>query len=78
LIGVLDLFVVLQSLDKPNLPKGAIELREAAQRAAQQIISLEPDILLLITPHGIGVRSHPTIYLNQSAGGNSHSKTINQ
>jgi len=58
-------------LEKPNLPKGAIELGESSKKAAEQIVALQPDLLLLITPHGIGVKSAPTIYLNESAAGNA-------
>jgi hypothetical protein len=68
--------VVETSAEKPNLPQGAIELGECSKKAAQQIIALQPDLILLITPHGVGIKSGPTIYLNECAAGINYLKIL--
>jgi len=55
----------------PGLPKHAKELHDACVACASKIKSLEPDVIVLTTPHGFTLSSSMGIYLNGTAAGNA-------
>jgi len=54
---------------KENLPKPAIELNKKMNEVAKKIESLEPDLCILVTPHGIALSHDYGLYMNRTAVG---------
>jgi aromatic ring-opening dioxygenase LigB subunit len=56
-------------------PIYSAELNRAMKQAAQDLVALRPDVVLLSTPHGIALDSDFGLYLNLAAKG-SGKKTL--
>jgi hypothetical protein len=58
--------VILDPRNAPHVTAegaaAAARLREAALQAGQFVQELEPELLLLVTPHGLAVREHFLLY----------------
>ena len=60
-------------LDKsrPELPAGTAEIHDMSMRTAQRVRAMQPDIIILHTPHSICLSNSLGVYLNPSAAGNA-------
>jgi aromatic ring-opening dioxygenase LigB subunit len=58
-------------------PVYSAELNRAMRQAAQDLVALQPDVVLLSTPHGIALDSDFGLYLNHAAkgSGKTHSRS---
>jgi aromatic ring-opening dioxygenase LigB subunit len=55
---------------RPELPEGSAELHAACQKAAAAVAAMEPELIVLHTPHGLSLGSNLGVYLNPTAAGN--------
>jgi aromatic ring-opening dioxygenase LigB subunit len=53
----------------PSKPTFSRELNEAMVRAAQELVAMKPDVVLLSTPHGIALDLDFGLYMNAHAQG---------
>ena len=47
---------------RPDLPDGVTAIRSDCMKISEKITSLKPDLILLLTPHGINISDTFTIY----------------
>lgn len=59
------------SLGSASLPAGSIELHQACIGCASHIRAMQPDIIILHTPHGLCLGNNLGVYLNPSAAGSA-------
>lgn len=55
----------------PSHTDGRYELHQAMRRITKEIASINPDIILITSPHGISLSNDFGIYFNESAHGNA-------
>ena len=56
---------------RDGLPDGAAQLHAAGMRISRRIAQLQPDLLLLTTPHGLSLVNSTLLYLGTRAEGSS-------
>ena len=74
LVGVVYLYHGTMTLDPTmlDLPPGAAELHAAGRRISARVARLQPEVIVLVTPHGLSLASSSLVYLNNgSASGTS-------
>ena len=62
---------IVLDIDKENLPEGAIELNKEIRKVGKIVKKLDPELCLLITPHGICLNHDFGLYWNETASGSA-------